>query len=1130
MHKADRTEHLPSRADASKQLTATLFDCAPFRSVLHTLGERGHVEFVQAPGSLPAFVAAAIVAQAYAPVLYAASDIRNAERVRDDLRSLLGHDRVVLLPPRSAIPYDPLRQNYRFDERAAVFERLISGHVDVLIAPPSALVERHAELTLQKKRLVRLATGDEIDRDALSLVLSEAGMSRESRAEEPGHFSIRGAVVDVFPPAAEDPVRLELWGDEITSMRLFDPQTQRSSEPVSEVLFYAGEEGAVGSLGIWELMPVGAVHFIDDRDALQSELERHWEEIEYQFERMRDLEKDLYTPRPDELYHRSEAVLNELDAAPSVVHRGPAAPTRNAVVFGGQSHEAFLGDLKRVVHSLASLKKKRFNVHLLVDQESQADRIEDLLVEHDGEAALPRLAVLPIHAGFTLQNDNIAVLTDHEIFGRHKRTGSFRRKARRPDPHALDELKKGDFVVHTEFGIGRYLGLKRIRVGGVERDNLQIEFRDGVKVYVRLDQFGKLQKYQGTESGEPKLSKIGGADWDRTRRKTETAVEEVAQDILKIYAKRQIEGGYEFSADTPWQREMEAAFEFVDTPDQESALVEIKRDMENPIAMDRLLLGDVGFGKTEVAIRAAFKASQDSRQVAVLVPTTILGQQHFATFNERLRRYPVRVEVLSRFRSRKEQKEIVEGLASGKVDVVIGTHRLLSKDVQFKNLGLLIIDEEHRFGVKHKDAIRKLRATVDVLTLSATPIPRTLHMAMSGARDMSMISTPPMDRLPIETEVVPFDTRIIREAILREIARGGQVYFVHNRVQTIPAIQRMLERELPHVSFAIAHGQMKEHELETVMDDFLHERHRVLVSTMIIESGLDIPNVNTLIVNRADRFGLAQLYQLRGRIGRSHRQAYAYFLTPPRMLLRPDARRRLETIAEHTRLGSGFQIAMRDLEIRGAGNLLGPQQSGFINAVGFELYTQMLQEAVARISELGEVTLPELKPKRRDARDVRVDAPVDAVLPPEYIHEPAERVDLYRRLSRTQDAGEVLAVRDELRDRFGPLPDVAEHLVALVLAQTLAARAGVMKIDLHRDVAFLNFAHDWGADEFDTRIAELTIAVHGFDYELQGSGPLGLRLTLDADSDWPSRWAELHRLLEALPEDLPVLTNSGDGT
>lgn len=443
-------------------------------------------------------------------------------------------------------------------------------------------------------------------------------------------------------------------------------------------------------------------------------------------------------------------------------------------------------------------------------------------------------------------------------------------------------------------------------------------------------------------------------------------------------------------------------------------------------------------------------------------------------------------------------------------------------------LGLLVVDEEHRFGVRHKEAIRKLRASVDVLTLSATPIPRTLHMAMSGARDMSMISTAPQDRHPIETEVVPFDERVIREAILREVARGGQVYFVHNRVQTIQATQKMLERMLPDVSFAHAHGQMSERELESVMNDFLHEKYQVLVTTMIIESGLDIPNVNTLIVNRADRFGLAQLYQLRGRIGRSHRQAYAWLLTPPRMVLQADARRRLETIAEHTRLGSGFQIALRDLEIRGAGNLLGPQQSGFINAVGFEMYTEMLQEAVTRLSEEGSVGLPEVKPQRRDARDVRVDAPVDAVLPPEYVSDATERVDLYRRLSRAQKLEEVTAVREEMRDRYGKLPDVAEHLVQLVGAQTLSARAGVMKVELYPDAAFLQFAEEWGEPDFDRQIADLIAALHEFDYELRGTGPMGLKLNLADKTSWIDRWQTLHTVLQKLPEDSVVPANNGE--
>jgi transcription-repair coupling factor (superfamily II helicase) len=759
--------------------------------------------------------------------------------------------------------------------------------------------------------------------------------------------------------------------------------------------------------------------------------------------------------------------------------------------------------------------------YVLCDRESQADRLAELLEEHGAGAALPRIGAAPIHAGFSLPEAGLAVLTDHEIFGRPKRTAPFRRGRRYADPSAaLDQFNRGDYVVHADFGIGRYHGLKTIKVRGVERECVQIEYREDVKVYVRLDQFSRLQKYQGTEGAAPVLSKIGGRDWERARKKTEEAVEQMAEEILSIYARRQVEGGYAFRPDTPWQREMEAAFEFEDTQDQAATAEQIKRDMEKPVAMDRVLVGDVGFGKTEVAIRAAFKAIQDSKQVAVLVPTTILAAQHHATFVERLRRYPIRVEVLSRFRSRKEQQEVLRGLAAGEVDLVIGTHRLLSQDIHFKDLGLLIVDEEHRFGVKHKEKLKALRVSVDVLSMSATPIPRTLHMALSGARDMSMISTPPQDRLPIETEVVAFDERVIREAVMREVARGGQVYFVHNRVETIYSVGRMLERLLgEQVGVRVAHGQMKERELETVMDDFLHERFQVLVCTMIIESGLDIPNVNTLIVNRADRFGIAQLYQLRGRIGRSHRQAYAWLLTPPRATLAADARRRLESIAEHTRLGSGFQIAMRDLEIRGAGNLLGAQQSGFINSVGFELYTEMLGDAVKRLGDQGVAHLPEPTRPALESRDVKVEVALDAMLPADYVNDASERVELYRRLSRSKTPEQVQAIREELRDRFGPLPALAVTLLQIVEAQTRAARAGVAKVELEEEVAFLGFREDWAGEHFDVRLAELVTGLADEPIELRGTGPLGMRLELSDCTDWEERWQRLQQVLGRMPAE-----------
>ncbi len=1116
---------LPTRANTLSSLLEQAFAAPPLLR-LHrelTAEKPSHVEFARAPGSLPMIVAASVVQELKRPVMIVSPEMRAAERARDDLRTLIGEDRALLLPPDFAIPYDPMQQHHRFDERAAAFERLIAADFDVLIVVPPTLVERQTRLESHKNRIVTLPVGDEIDREALALILTEAGMRREIRVEDPGSFAVRGSVIDVFPPSADVPVRLELWGDEITEIREFDPVTQRSLDIIDELTFYAGERGVKkGRAGIWQLIPRNTVVMIDDENALDAALDQHWEEIEYQFEKRKELEIDRKTPEPDTLYHRQKAIREGLNLRSIIVHRGSAAPTEGAINMGGITHESFLGDLNRVSGYLRAQNEHRIQPYILCDHDRQIDRLTDMLEEYGGMLTGPRIGVAPLHNGFTWPAADLAVLTDHEIFGRHKRTAPFRKRQRSFDASFFEQIKRGDLVVHEEFGVGRYLGPTKIKIRGNEQEVLQVEYRDGVKVYVRLNQFAKLQRYQGTEGEEPKLSKIGSGEWNKSRSKTQKAVEKLAKEILEIYAKRQLHGGNAFREDTPWQREMEAAFEFEDTPDQTVAAEEVKRDMEKPMAMDRLLVGDVGFGKTEVAVRAAFKALQDSKQVAILVPTTILAQQHFVTFTERLRRYPLKIEVLSRFRTAAKRKQVVEGLANGQVDLVIGTHRLLSKDVKFKDLGLLVVDEEHRFGVKSKESIRKLRATVDVLSMSATPIPRTLHMALSGARDMSMISTPPNDRLPIETEIVPQDERIIREAILREVARGGQVYYVHNRVETILNVKAKLERLLPNIKIAVGHGQMKDGELSSVMEDFLHEKYQVLVCTMIIESGLDIPNVNTLLVDRADRFGLAQLYQLRGRIGRSHRQAYAYLLTPPRSLLATIAKRRLETIAEHTRLGSGFQIAMRDLEIRGAGNLLGPEQSGHINAVGFEMYTQMLAKAVRDLGEETDAELPEAPTPRANARDVKIDVALDAILPTYYVPDAPERVDLYRRISHAQMFEDVDALGEELRDRYGHLPDEAETLLHIVRTQTLGAQVAVERIDLHETVAFINFRKDWGKGDFQGQLAVLLASTQDHPIELQGAGPLGLRLDMADCQNWDERWDALHSLLRVLPMDVPV--------
>jgi transcription-repair coupling factor (superfamily II helicase) len=655
-----------------------------------------------------------------------------------------------------------------------------------------------------------------------------------------------------------------------------------------------------------------------------------------------------------------------------------------------------------------------------------------------------------LRKGFVFPEAGLKVLTDHEIFGRYRRKPRYPRFRGEGPLESYRALSAGDFVVHVNHGIGRYGGTQRLTVEGRETECLLVNYQDGDKLYVPIDQLDLLQKYIGKDGEPPSLSKLGGAAWERIKARTKKAIREMAEELIRIYAMRKARPGHAFPPDTRWQKELEASFIYEDTPDQARATAEIKQDMESARPMDRLICGDVGYGKTEVAIRAAFKAVMDGRQVAILVPTTVLAQQHFYTFTERLAEYPLKVEMLSRFRSRSEQKKIVADLKEGKVDIVIGTHRLIQKDVEFKDLGLIIIDEEQRFGVAHKETFKKMRATLDVLTLTATPIPRTLHMALLGVRDMSIIDTPPKHRLPVDTEVVQFDEDVIVSAVLRELDRGGQVFFVHNRVETIATVAAHVSQLLPEARIAIAHGQMKERELERVMLDFVNRESDILVSTMIVESGLDIPNVNTIIVNRADTLGLAQLYQLRGRVGRSRHRAYAYLLVPRRMRLTDDQRKRLKTLTEFTDLGSGFKIAMRDLEIRGAGNILGPQQSGFIAEVGFDLYCKLLEEAAREIK--GEPVVPRLKAK--------VETDLAAYIPETYVSDEKQRVLFYKRLVELQAIEAVDSLKQELEDRFGRYPREVGNLLEFQKIRILAARTGIERIVVKRSTVLVEAGKD----------------------------------------------------------------------
>ena len=804
-----------------------------------------------------------------------------------------------------------------------------------------------------------------------------------------------------------------------------------------------------------------ALLLIDEPSSVQKEIEElfregvqnllTWETIKAQTERF---------PR---IWH---AILGELDHAPTINFLSHPQPPVN-------------GSIKVLLRHLDELTAEGQDVVLVCDTQAEADRIKELIdeeftspteLEEAGEASEldvsgvtePKYQLMTeaMHLGFVFPPAHLALFTEHQIFNRLKRRGQARKKRFKGfSQKEAQQLRRGDYVVHIDYGIGKFAGLQKLKVRGIDQEVMRVLYDESDVLYVNLNFVNRVQKYASQEGHLPKLSKLGAPDWDRLKARARKRIKDIARGLITLYARRRHETGFAFAPDTHWQKELEASFMYEDTPDQAKATTDVKKDMELPSPMDRLICGDVGFGKTEVAVRAAFKSVMNGKQVAVLVPTTILAQQHYNTFMDRVGRYSVRVESLSRFKTKKEQELILGGAKEGKVDILIGTHRLLSKDVQFKDLGLLVIDEEHRFGVTAKEKLRQLRATVDTVTMTATPIPRTLQFSLMGARDLSIINTPPRNRLPILTEIAQFDLQLIREAILKELHRGGQVYFIHDRVHDIDEILTMLHSKIPEARYHVAHGQMKGHELERAMMDFLEKKYDVLICTKIIESGIDIPSVNTIIINRADRFGLAELYQLRGRVGRSNEQAYAYLLTPPISSLPRVTLRRLQAIQEFTELGSGFNLAMRDLEIRGAGNLLGAEQSGFIMEMGFEMYQRIVEEAVAELKEQEFEKLFEGKPggPKWTAGETTIDADIEAYIPDFFIESDSERLDFYRRLYNVSTPDAIHGMQDELRDRFGEYPEEVESLFGVVQLKTRASTLGFTKVELSRNQLALFF-------------------------------------------------------------------------
>jgi len=1012
------------------------------QQIVRELDQKNSVQVKSLAGSLKTLFLSLLFEQLKRPILYIAADDDQEEMARGDLELLVGSEAIAYLPRIHEVGYQRIiTDTTRKSKILSALETLVQRQRLITITAAKNLAFKFPDPGWIRKQRLVIRTGKAYDFDALKERLVTLGFSREAMVENFGELSIRGGILDIYPFSSEYPYRVEFFGDTIESIRRFDPVTQRSIDRIQQVIIYPqfpeqsepGDEKSPGSL--FAYLPKDTIIFLDESEMIRKEVE-DFVDYYYKNNNNRDnkrlLVKNSTIDAGDNIFHWKDVADFLQDFV--VISHNSLLSNKIGRYFpvDCQVQQPLKGSLsvlkRRIEHYSGSGLAKR-GIFFLCDNDSQVQRIEDILSDAGIDCDRLNIRNFGLNQGFVFNEVSLVVFTDNQFYGRPVRWRKRKKVARGLTLQQLNSLSIGDYVVHVDHGIGQYQGLKKITVQGTERECLSLMYKNGDYLYVPLDRMNRVQKYSAKEGAVPSLSRLGSKDWDRLKKKTKKQIKDIARELIDLYARRKAQQGFAFSQDSLWQKELEASFEYEDTPDQRKATEEIKRDMEASYPMDRLICGDVGYGKTEVALRAAFKATSDSKQVAVLVPTTILALQHYNLFQERLGKYPVRIEMLSRFRTSAEQKRIVQWLKEGRIDIVIGTHRLLSKDVAFKNLGLLIIDEEHRFGVRNKERIKALQVNVDVLSMSATPIPRTLNMSLLGIRDMSLMATPPRDRLPIYTEIVPFDKKLIRMAILKEIERGGQVFFVHNRVQSIETIANLLRRLVPEISFGIAHGQMDTRQLEKVMWDFATGKYHCLVSTMIIESGLDIPNVNTLIVNRADRFGLSQLYQLRGRVGRSRQRAYAYLLVPPLHLLNKNALKRLKIIEEFTELGSGFNIAMRDLEIRGAGNIFGSQQSGHIVALGYELYTKIIEEAVQELKLEKE---GKKLPLATSEIETKVEIHQDAFIPDEYIEQPELKVDIYRRLANATQIAEVERIREELKDRFGRLPQQVVNLLNLV--------------------------------------------------------------------------------------------------
>lgn len=1029
-------------------------------------------------GSSLEFVASAVAKGEDTMSVFILTDKEEAAYFYNTLESInpeLKGKKIFFFPASYKRPYQiEETDNANVLQRAEVLNAISKNRKGtILVSYPEALMEKVVTKKQLKKNTLDIMQGESYSIDFLNEVFIEHHFEKEDYVYEPGQFSVRGGIVDVFSYSYDYPFRIEFFGDEVDSIRSFNIADQlsiKTHKKISITPNVQGEMLADDRCSFFDFINDKSIVWINSYELAKGKIDQGFQKALYAFEK---LDTALRRLTPAQLYMSTDEFKKGLtDFRLIEFGNKNSFATDYTVQFDCYPQPSFNKKFELLSQNLIENKQAEYENYIFSDNPTQIERLLDIFADTESDAEFTAINH-GIHEGFIDNELKLVCYTDHQIFERYHRfklKEGFQKSKEQVSLKEIYGLKKGDYIVHIDHGVGEFSGLQKIDVNGKEQEAIRLVYSGGDILYVSIHSLHRISKFSSKDGRDPKINKLGTATWKNLKEKTRTRVKEVAFDLIKLYAKRKMKKGFAFSPDSYLQNELEASFMFEDTPDQHKTTIAVKKDMEKSIPMDRLVCGDVGFGKTEIAIRAAFKAVTDSKQVAVLVPTTILSFQHFRSFSSRLKDFPCKVDYVSRFRSSKKNKEALEKLASGEVDIIIGTHKLAGKSVKFKDLGLLIIDEEQKFGVSVKDKLKTIKANVDTLTLTATPIPRTLQFSLMGARDLSIINTPPPNRQPIDTQLVTFNEESVRDAISYEMQRGGQTYFVHNRVQNIKEVAGMIQRLVPDAKVAIIHGQMEGQKIEAVMLDFIEGMYDVLVATSIVESGIDVPNANTMIINMANNFGLSDLHQMRGRIGRSNKKAFCYLITPPMHMLSNDSRKRLQAIEEFSDLGSGFNIAMKDLDIRGAGDLLGANQSGFINDIGFATYQKILNETIQELknNEFKELFADENNDKFTEVDDFQLETDMELLIPDDYVNKVTERLSLYQDLDLIKDEAELEKYKSNLVDRFGPIPHETEQLLETMKLRFIAKKFGLVKVVMKSNKMLCYFIADAKSSFFES--------------------------------------------------------------